>query len=189
MPITLLKNNEGYLLLNFEPNSTYRGKVICQVPFSNDIVYESVVRLISSKYPLKSKSENVAVFEELDEHNATLKIMDYLSSSITPKPQHLSSSEDNGEYLDNYYTSDDCTVPLYKSKLKTGIIKDISSTENGDLFILVEHNGKKQDWFGVFKDDGEIYDALSELVDVEDVKIQKIAGEYEIVDEFCKTVC
>lgn len=186
MPITLLKSGKEYLLLNFEPNNDFKGKVICQVPFSNDIIYESLVRLISSKDKPISKNENVAVFKNLDEHNVTLKIMDYLSSSITPKPPCQSSSEDNAEYIDSYYATDEFSTPLYNSNIKTGIIKDISSTEDGDFYILVSYNIDKEDWFGVYKTDGEIYDTLKGITEIEDIKIQKIDGEYKVVEEFSK---
>lgn len=184
MPITLLKSNDEYLLLNFEPNETFNGKIICQVPFTNDIVYESLVRLISKDSKPKSKNENIAVFENLNEHNVSLKIMDYLSSSISPKPQ-FSTSEDNAEYMDTYYTTNDFVKTLEKSNIKTGIIKDISNTENGDFYIFVEY-GNKQDWFSVAKEDGPIYETLNEILTIEDLKIQKINGEYYIVDNFVK---
>ena len=45
MPITLLKSNKEYLLINSEPTEEFKGKVICQVPFSNDLIYERLVKL------------------------------------------------------------------------------------------------------------------------------------------------
>lgn len=186
MPITLLKFNNKYLLINSEPTEEFEGKVICQVPFSNDLIYERLVKLISNKYPAKSINENMAVFTNLNEHNVVLKMIDYLSSSITPKPQFSSSSEDNGEYVDSYYADDDISKPLFKSKIKTGIIKDISTTERGVFYILIEHSNK-QDWYSIDSSDGEIYEQLKNIVDFDDLKIQKINGKFKIIEKFDKT--
>lgn len=186
MPITLLKSNKEYLLINSEPTEEFKGKVICQVPFSNDLIYERLVKLISNKYPPKSVNGNKAVFTNLDEHNVVLKMMDYLSSSITPKPQLSSSSEDNTECVDSYYAEDDISKPLFKSKIKTGLIKDISTTERGDFYVLIEHSGK-QDWYSIDDTDGEIYDQLKEIVNFDDLKIQKIDGKFKIVKNLDKT--
>ena len=67
-----------------------------------------------------------------------------------------------------------------------GLIKDISTTERGDFYVLIEHSGK-QDWYSIDDTDGEIYDQLKEIVNFDDLKIQKIDGKFKIVKNLDKT--